>query len=242
MDEILTIDGLSTRYGENTVLECVSLSIAGGEIFGLVGLNGVGKTTLIKAILALVTPTSGRLRIFGEDHQNHASRAKLAYLPENFQPPPTLSGAEYVRFTLSSYGLDDDPARTADLAAGFGLEAAVLDEPMAVYSSGMIQALGLLATFMTAQPLLILDEPMSGLDPKARILLKQQIKNYGKAGKTILLSSHILADLDEICDRIGILHEGSFVYIGTPIDLKQQAGAPSLEQAFLNRIGVQISC
>ena len=99
------IDGMTTHYGKETVLDDISLSIADNEIFGLIGLNGVGKTTLMKSILSLVRPTAGSVRIFGEDHVDPASRARLAFLPEKFQPPPLLTGAEFIRFSLSSYGL-----------------------------------------------------------------------------------------------------------------------------------------
>ena len=236
MTEALTVDRVTTRYGKQVVLEDVSLAVAQGEIFGLIGLNGVGKTTLIKSILTLVKPASGTVRIFGQDHMKPVSRAKLAYLPEKFQPPPLLSGAEFIRFSLSYYGLRFERAAVAAMAADLGLEADALDKRVGVYSKGMSQKLGLLATFMTGLPLLMLDEPMSGLDPKARILLKDQIDAYRARGNTVFLSSHILADLDEMCDRIGVLHGGRLAYDGTPAELKRREGAPSLERAFLGVI------
>lgn len=236
MSEALIVDNMTTVYGKETVLDHISLSVSSSEIFGLIGLNGVGKTTLIKSILTLVKPTAGTVRIFGEDHMNPVSRAKLAFLPEKFQPPPLLTGAEFIRFCLSSYGLSYDLAWASEMAENLGLEPSALDKRMGVYSKGMSQKLGLLATFMTGQPLLILDEPMSGLDPKARIMFKQQVAAYREAGNTIFLSSHILADLDEMCDRVGILHNGSLAYDGTPADLKQRIDTSSLEHAFLGII------
>lgn len=236
MSEALTIEKVTTHYGKEAVLDKISMSVAKAEIFGLIGLNGVGKTTLIKSILTLVKPTSGMVRIFGADHTDPASRAKLAFLPEKFQPPPLLTGAEFIRFSLSFYGLKYDRAKASEMSVSLGLEASALNKRMGVYSKGMSQKLGLLATFMTGQPLLILDEPMSGLDPKARIMFKRQVAKYREQGNTIFLSSHILADLDEICDRVGILHNGRLAYDGTPAGLKQQAGTPSLEHAFLEII------
>ena len=147
-----------------------------------------------------------------------------------------MTGAEFIRFSLSSFGLEYDLVQAKEMADNLGLEASALDKRMGVYSKGMSQKLGLLATFMTGQPLLILDEPMSGLDPKARILLKQQVVKYREAGNTIFLSSHILADLDEMCDRVGILHSGKLAYDGTPADLKKKADTESLEHAFLEVI------
>ena len=236
MSEALTVDGVTTRYGKHVVLEDISLTIAEGEIFGLIGLNGVGKTTLIKSILTLVKPTAGAVRIFGQNHLRPASRATLAYLPEKFQPPPLLSGAEFIRFSVSFYGLRFDRAEAAEMADSLGLEAAALDKRVGVYSKGMSQKLGLLATFMTGLPLLMLDEPMSGLDPKARILLKRRIDAYRGQGNTVFLSSHILADLDEMCDRVGVLHDRQIAYDGTPAELKRREDTPSLERAFLGVI------
>ena len=236
MSEALIIDKVTTHYGKEAILDDISLSVTSSEVFGLIGLNGVGKTTLIKSILTLVRPTSGSVRIFGQDFMDPASRAKLAYLPEKFQPPALLTGAEFIRFSLASFGLDYDLTHASEMAENLGFDPASLDRRMGVYSKGMNQKLGLLATFMTGQPLLILDEPMSGLDPKARILLKRQIAKYREDGNTIFLSSHILADLDEMCDRVGILHNGTLVYDGTPADLKKRADTPSLEQAFLDVI------
>lgn len=236
MVEALTVEGVTARYGKQVVFQEVSLSVEQGKIFGLIGLNGVGKTTLIKAILTLVKPAAGIVRIFGRDHRDPASRANLAYLPEKFQPPALLTGAEFIRFSLSYFGRSFERARARELAESLGLDAAALDKRVRVYSKGMSQKLGLLATFMTDLPLLILDEPLEGLDPKARILFKQQIAGYQARGKTVFLSSHILADLDEMCDQIAILHDGQLAFSGTPAELKTRERSPSLEKAFLGVI------
>ncbi len=236
MVEALKVDGVTTHYGKQRILEEISLTVTQGEVFGLVGLNGVGKTTLIKSILTLARPASGTVRIFGRDHRDPASRERLAYLPEKFQPPPLLTGAEFIRFSLSFYGRRFDRAEAHARSARLGLDDDALDKRAAVYSKGMGQKLGLLAIFMTDLPLLILDEPMSGLDPQARILFKQQIADYRARGNTVFLSSHILADLDEMCDRIGILHEGRLAYDGAPVELKRREGSESLERAFLGVI------
>ena len=111
-----------------------------------------------------------------------------------------------------------------------------LTRPIRGYSKGMVQKLGLLATLLTDRPLLILDEPMSGLDPKARIRLKQQLADYRSRGRTIFMSSHILADHDELCDRVAVLHQGRLGYVGSPAGLKERQGAATLETAFLAEI------
>ena len=236
MVEALAVERVTTRYGKQVVLKELSLTVAEGEVVGLIGLNGVGKTTLIKSILTLVKPAAGAIRIFDRDHRDPLSRATLAYLPENFQPPGLLTGADFIRFSLSYYGRSFERAQALELADRLALDAAALDKRIRVYSKGMSQKLGLLATFMTDLPLLILDEPMGGLDPRAHILFKGLIATYRARGKTVFLSSHILADVDEMCDRIFILHDGWLAFAGTPADLKRRAGTPSLERAFLDVI------
>ena len=223
-------------YDKLAVFNDLSLEVQPGEVFGLVGLNGVGKTTLIKAILTLVKPLAGRVSIFGGDNQAPGSRDGLAYLPEKFQPPQRLTGDEFLRFGLSFYGQPYSRAQTDAAAAGLGLNEGALTDRVNVYSKGMAQKLGLLTTFLTARPLLILDEPMSGLDPKARIQFKQMVEDCRVEKRTVFMSSHILADLDEICDRVGILHGGGLLFVGTPEALRDKTAAPTLERAFLSVI------
>ena len=233
MIEALSVDGITTRYGKRIVIQEISLRVEVGEIFGLIGLNGVGKTTLIKTILDLVTPAAGTVRIFDEDNRLPASRSKLSYLPENFRPSPLLTGIEFLRFNLSYCGVPLDRDRSENLARGLGFDPAALNRRIGTYSMGMGQQLGLMGMLMTDMPLLILDEPMTGLDPRARIRLKQQLSQHRAAGNTMFFSSHILSDVEELCDRIGIVHMGRLAYLGTPEELKQQHGATSLEKAFL---------
>jgi ABC-2 type transport system ATP-binding protein len=201
-----------------------------------VGLNGVGKTTLIKIILQLTPSDSGEVSIFGTPTTEVASRKHLSYLPEKFQPSRYLKGMEYLDLCLSYYGkkLDKDLARKT--AEELDLGGAKLDMKVGSYSKGMGQKLGLVGAFLADTPLLILDEPMSGLDPLARIKLKKKIMEARQQGKTIFFSSHILADIDEICDRIAIIHGGGLRFYGTPADFKKTHPADSLEMSFLDAI------
>ena len=233
MVEALSVNGITTRYGRHTVIQEISLLVEVGEIFGLIGLNGVGKTTLIKTILDLVAPTAGTVRIFNEDNRNPSSRTRLSYLPENFRPSSLLTGSEFLRFSLSYCGVRLNRDRADDLARSLGFDPTALNRRVGTYSKGMGQQLGLMAVLMTDMPLLVLDEPMTGLDPRARIRLKQQLSGNRAEGNTVFFSSHILSDVEELCDRIGIVHMGRLAYLGTPEELKQQHGMASLEQAFL---------
>lgn len=231
----LEVRGLSAGYGKRTVISGVDFTLTQGEVFGLIGLNGVGKTTFIKSILGL-GEAQGHVSFFGQPIGPPHARAKLAYLPEKFQPSALLKGWEFLALTLSYFRLPLDRDAAQALCTGLDLDAHVLNRNVRTYSKGMGQKLGLVATLLTGLPLLILDEPMSGLDPKARIMLKDRLLEYRGAGRTVFFSSHILADIEEICGRIGIIHGGSLVFMGTPAELIARHGASTLERAFLSEI------
>lgn len=232
----IEVMGLCTRYGRTEVLRDIDLTVRAGETLGLIGLNGAGKTTLLKSILMLATPDRGTVKLFDEPHHLPSSRSRLAYLPERFQPPGHLAGLDFVRLTLAFYCRRVRRAAVSAAAEDLDLDPGALNRPIRTYSKGMAQKLGLLATVLTDLPLLILDEPMSGLDPKARHLLKRQLSDYRSRGRTIFLSSHILADHDELCDRVAVLHRGRLGYVGSPADLKARRRAATLETAFLAEI------
>jgi ABC-2 type transport system ATP-binding protein len=219
------------------VLNEISLELRPGEIFGLVGLNGAGKTTLIKTLLDLTKADSGSAFLFGEASTTVKAREKLSYLPEKFTPSRYLKGFEHLSLALSYYGktLDKDKAR--QLAVDLDLDPNVLERKVGSYSKGMGQKLGLIGAFMVDQPFMILDEPMSGLDPRARIALKDVMLRAKREGKTLFFSSHILSDIDEICDRIGIIHDTKLVYLGTAAEFKPTFKETTLERAFLKAIG-----
>lgn len=232
----LSVQSVHKSYGGQKVLEEISFSLVPGEIFGLIGLNGAGKTTLIKIILDLINSDAGNVQIFGTESTNIDARRRLSYLPEKFQPSRYLKGLEYLDLALSYYGKKLDPDEAKQNALELDLNPAVLEKRVGSYSKGMGQKLGLLGAFMVDSSLLVLDEPMSGLDPSVRIKLKNLLLSAKPFGKTIFFSSHILSDIDEICDRIGVIHAGKLFFIGTPADFKKQYGEVSLEKAFLNSI------
>jgi ABC-2 type transport system ATP-binding protein len=232
----LKVEGIHKRFKAHRVLDGVSLELKAGEIFGLIGLNGVGKTTLIKIILDLIQSDKGEAAMFGRPTTSVLSRQNLSYLPEKFSPSRYLYGREYLSLSLAYYNkkLDIEAARA--MSAALDLDPRVLDEKVGSYSKGMGQKLGLVGAFMVDQPFMILDEPMSGLDPSARIKLKNVMLQARSQGKTIFFSSHILADIDEICDRIGVIHDTKLLYIGTPTAFKPIYQEQTLEKAFLRAI------
>lgn len=236
MTSALSLSHIHVSYGKRKVLDDISLDVGAGEMFGLMGLNGVGKTTMIKSILGLRDPDQGQIDIFGADRLSMDSKRKLAYLPERFDPPWFLSGMEFIKFSLSLYKTPFVEKDIKDAATRLALDPAVLKNRVQTFSKGMRQKLGLLATLLTGCPLLILDEPMSGLDPRARALVKDMLREVKSQGRTVFLSSHILSDMQELCDRVVVLHDTKFQYEGTPQELLQQGASDNIERAFLNII------
>ncbi len=232
----IRIDGVTANYGFGNVIEDITFDVETGETFGLIGLNGVGKTTLIKIILGLMEASKGKISLFGQETPAPASKAKIAYLPEKFEPPFFLSGLEFIRFSLELYQRPFDENAVLAAADRIALSRAALRRRVNTYSKGMRQKTGLMGTWLTECPLLILDEPMSGLDPRARVLVKDEIVACRKRGITVFLSSHILADMDEICGRVGVIHDGALKFLGTPADLKEKTQKDNLERAFLKII------
>lgn len=232
----LQIEHITKSFDKHTVLNDFSLALQPGEIFGLIGLNGVGKTTLIKIILDLLRADAGSIELFGVPSSQIQSRRNVAYLPEKFQPSRYLCGHEYLRFNLAHYGKTLEMESARQLVAALDLNPDALMRQARHYSKGMGQKLGLAGALLVEAPLLILDEPMSGLDPRARICLKQQMQKVRSSGRSIFFSSHILSDIDEICDRIGIIHQGKMFFVGTPQEFHQRYGEATLEKAFLKSI------
>lgn len=233
----LKFENVSKRYGTGLAVLCeVSLQIAPGEFFGLAGVNGAGKTSLIKCMLDLADLSSGAISIFGASSRQFSARARLAYLPERFLPPHYLTGADFLKMMATLHGHPHDEQRVAIVFDQLDLDAAALERPVRNYSKGMTQKLGLAATLLAGRDLLILDEPMSGLDPKARALVKDRLFELKREGCTLFFTSHALADIDEICDQVAILHDGHIAYHGAPSGLLENTGASTLERAFLRTI------
>lgn len=235
-DFVLDITGVSTGYGFGHVVQDVDLQVPRGAFFGLIGLNGQGKTTLIKAILGLKDYDAGEIKIFGQARTSKAAKKHVAYLPERFEPPWFLTGIEFLRFSVALYDRDIVDKRIYEGADALALDPAALKRRVHTYSKGMRQKLGLLGSIFTGCDLMILDEPMSGLDPMARAMVKDMLIKTKKEGRTIFLSSHILADLDELCDAVAILHERHILFNDKPALLKKTMKVGNLERAFLQYV------
>ena len=215
------------------MLEDLSLEVRTGEIFGLVGTNGAGKTTCIKCLLDLCHVDAGRIRIFGRPASAPASRRPLVYLPERFTPPGHLLGRELLGFMSGMHGVEPGSDSVREALAALDLAPSALDEPIREFSKGMVQKLGLAACFLADRPLLVFDEPMSGLDPKARVLARRHLSALRSGGATVFLSTHLLADAGALCDRMGVLHDRTMRFVGSPASLRERFPAATLEESWL---------
>jgi len=233
MGEALSISALRKRYGRFEALSGVDLRISAGEAFGLVGANGAGKTTLIKCLLDLCARDAGAIEIFGVAAHNPGARRRLAYLPERFNPPYYLRAREFLATLCQLGGERYDAARVADVMDALALERDALDKPVRTLSKGMTQKLGLAGCFLLARDLYVLDEPMSGLDPAARVAVKSVLRRLAGEGRTLFFTSHVLADVDELCSSIAVLDAGRVRFRGTPAALCTRYAESSLERAFM---------
>ncbi len=199
-----------------TAVDGVSLTLERGEIFGLLGPNGAGKTSTIKMILGLTRPTRGSVRIEGRDPWDRDARKRLGYLPENPCFYDHLSAAEYLELVGALFGIRRETRRrrAEALLTRFGL-AAHARKPLRKFSKGMTQRLGICQALLNEPNILVLDEPMSGLDPIGRSEVKQLLREERERGTTILMSSHVLAETESLCDRIAILHRGRVLEVGS---------------------------
>ena len=232
----LNAEGLVKRFGARPVLDGVSLTVAEGGAVGLVGANGAGKTTLLKCLLDLCHLDAGRISFFGEQASQPSSRRRLAYLPERFVPPHFLRGGEFLRMTLALAGEPYDAEGAAGLLEELELDRQALERPVRQFSKGMTQKLGLAGCFLQPRPLYILDEPMSGLDPASRVAVKRVLARLHGAGRTVFFTSHVLADVEELCTSVAVLERGRLRFDGSPAQLRDRHGGRTLEQAFLNCI------
>jgi len=210
---------LKLRFKERRVdaLKKVNLNVEKGEIFGLLGPNGAGKSTLIKILMTIHFPTSGEAAIFGEPYWKSSAKKRIGFLPENPYFYDYLTGDEFLNFYGQMYDMSAETRkkRIPEVLELVGLHTYDIDQlPLKGYSKGMLQRIGLAQAILSDPELVILDEPLSGLDPIGRKELRDIILMLKEQGKTIFFSSHILQDAESICDRVGILFKGELTNVG----------------------------
>jgi ABC-2 type transport system ATP-binding protein len=214
----IRVDGLTKRFGRIVAVEDLNITVAPGEVFGFLGPNGAGKSTTIRLLLGLIRPTAGSAEIFGCAADDvRRSHRHLAYVPADVALWPGLTGAEILQL-LSCVSSGVDAAYRDELVDRFDLE---LDKPARTYSTGNRQKVALVAAFATRAPLLVLDEPTSGLDPLMEREFRACVAEARERGQTVFLSSHQLAEVEAVCDRVAILRAGRLVEIDSIADLRQ---------------------
>lgn len=237
MAHAIDIQGLTKRYpGGHVAVRDFSLEIHAGEIFGFLGPNGAGKTTTIKILLGLIAPSSGRVRVLDGDPTVPSTRSRVGYLPEVANYYEFMNVRELLRFygTVCDMSRDRIERRTDEMLELVGL-AEVGKRPLGTFSKGMLQRAGIAQALLHDPDLLILDEPMTGLDPLARLQMRDIILDLNKRGKTVFFSSHELSEAEAICSRVGILKLGELVWCGDTEEVIGD-GDKNLERIFLSMI------
>jgi ABC-2 type transport system ATP-binding protein len=216
---LLHTEHLTKDYGRFRALDNLNLTLHAGEVFGLLGPNGSGKTTALRLLLGFLRPTTGRAVINGHDcwHDSVNARRQVAYLPGELRLYDNMTGRQLVAFLNRLHGHPPN-AELDGLARRFDID---LDRPLSQMSSGMKRKVALLSVLTPHAPLLILDEPTNTLDPTMRDELLLQLRRARGAGQTVLFSSHVLSEVEQVCDRVGILQRGRLVHLQTMAELRE---------------------
>ena len=237
MSEDLLVEaaGLTKRYGSRiTAVDALDLNVHRGEVYGLLGPNGAGKTTTLKMLLGLIRPTSGVARVLGEEPGTPSALARVGALVESPAFYPYLSGRDNLAGMARLSGVHASKCRVEEALEQVGLTSRAGDR-FKKYSTGMKQRLGVAAALVKDPELLILDEPTNGLDPKGIAEMRDLIRSLGRGERTVLLSSHMMGEVERICDRVGVIRSGRLVAEGPVAELRGQGGllvkAEPLERA-----------
>jgi ABC-2 type transport system ATP-binding protein len=219
----IELDGVTKRFGDLTAVNDLSLEVQEGEVYGFLGPNGAGKSTTINLVLDFIRPTEGSVRVLGRDAQEEsvAIRQRTGVLPEGFSVYDRLTGLQHVEFAIKSKESDDDPEAMLD-RVGI-LDAA--ERKAGGYSKGMRQRLALAMALVGDPDLLILDEPSTGLDPNGAREMREIVRDEADRGTTVFFSSHVLGQVEAVCDRVGILRDGTLVAEDSIEGLRETTGA-----------------
>jgi ABC-2 type transport system ATP-binding protein len=233
----IALRGLSKAFGELLAVHDLSFDVHPGEVFGFVGHNGAGKTTTIRTLLGLLRPSSGSASVLGYDiaRDSIAIRRLSGFLPGDYALPREMTARRFLRYIGAMFGLSGRPIerRIGELLERFDLSS-VADKKLAEFSSGMAQKIGLAQALLNDPRVLLLDEPTSGLDPLGRHDFLEFITQLAaERGVTVLFSTHILTDIERVCERVAILHRGRLIATGTLAELKRRHSAERMDDLYL---------
>jgi ABC-2 type transport system ATP-binding protein len=239
-DAAIAVHGLGKRFGQVQAVEDVSFTVEPGEIFGFMGHNGAGKTTILRMLLGLTRPTAGTASVLGYDVVGETLdvRRLSGYLPAAYALPPEMTAREFLHYIAAMFAIPRKvaAARTEALLKRFGLTADA-GRKLRGFSTGMTQKVGLAQAMINEPRLLFLDEPTSGLDPLGRHELLEYLRELSRErGVTILFSSHILSDVETLCRRVATLHHARLIACGEIATLKREHGAATMDELYLSLV------
>ena len=229
-------DALTKRFGEDVLaVDGLDLEVRDGEVFGFLGPNGAGKSTTINMILGFLQPSAGSVDVLGMDvaRDSLAIRQRIGLLPEGYEPYENLTGREHVQSAIHAKDADDDPDELLDRV---GLDPDDARRPASEYSTGMVKRMSLAVALVGEPELIILDEPSTGLDPDGVSLLREIIREETARGASVFFCSHILEEVEKVCDRVGILNEGELVALDTIDNLRAEMQAGATVEATVDAI------
>ena len=249
MENIVEIKNLSKDYEVGfwkkrkvRALDGLSLNVSSGQIFGFLGGNGAGKTTTIKILMSLIFPSEGSAKILGEDISSTKMHARIGYCPENPYFYDYLTARELMNYFGELFGLDSAKRKrkTEELLTKVGLEERDWDKQLRKFSKGMLQRTGLAQSLINEPEIVFLDEPMSGLDPIGRREIRELIAGLRESGTTVFMSTHILSDIEALCDNVAILRKGKLAATGNLNELLTQSGETQQFEIIVKNVSAQV--
>jgi ABC-2 type transport system ATP-binding protein len=235
MADALVVKNLSKSYGSHVAVDGVSFTVKEGEIYGLIGPNGAGKTTTLRMISTLLTMTSGDITVCGKDMRTEADEIRkcISYLPEDAGAYKDLTGRAYITFMAGFFTSGGDTGKMVNKGIEIANLGDRIDSKVQTYSKGMMRRLLIARAIMPGPKLAILDEITSGLDVVNAFDIRDIVRNIAKSGVSVLLSSHNMFEVDQLCDRIGMIDGGKMILEGTPSELKERFNVNTIEEVFI---------
>ena len=235
MTDALVVKNLSKSYGDHLAVDDISFSVREGEVYGLIGPNGAGKTTTLRIISTLLTLSQGSISVYGSDMSSKADEIRrcISYLPEDAGAYKDLTGRAYLRFMAGFFTTGEETDRMVAEGIAIADLKERIDSKVSTYSKGMTRRLLIARAIMPGPKLAVLDEITSGLDVVNAFEIRDTVRNIAKSGVAVLLSSHNMFEVDQLCDRVGMIDGGRMILEGTPSELKERFGVGTLEEVFI---------